>query len=345
MVDYLHNLTPGELVHRRNLLLNQFGRFELEFDSRRSENKLLVKGSEIRWESASSVHPTQQKGHLLARIISPELGFNIHTFRVFKRQIEGGGVDGAYHTHGDAVKYYLEGEGKEIIGDEEYEVKAGDMAFIPANIWHGTENTGEGPMVFVAFHQLPGTHLPVPAPWQYAASDIAGRGDLFTFLEQVSDEEPASLDSASLYSRRQHFLHELGVLDAEFNLRRQEHRYVLSQRDIPKELSFDGAIPLISAELGFDIYALQVSIREVPAGYRDSGFHAHGESVHYILSGQGTQRVNDEELPIESGDLVFIPLGAGHGIINSGNEPLRFLVAEQTPGVYLQRPAPWSEPS
>ena len=345
MVDYLHELTPGELVHRRNLILNQFGRFELEFDHRRSENKLMAKGSEIQWESASSVHPTQQEGHLLARIISPELGFNIHTFRVFKRQIGGGGVDGAYHTHGDAVKYYLEGEGKEIIGDEEYEVKAGDMAFIPANIWHGTENTGEGPMVFVAFHQLPGTHLPVPAPWQYDASDLAGRGDLFTFLEQVSGEEPETLDSASLYSRRQHFLHELGVLDDEFNLRRQEHRYVLPQRDIPKELSSDNALPLISAELGFDIYALQVSIREVPAGFRDSSFHAHGEAVHYILSGQGTQKVNDEELPIESGDLVFIPLGARHGVISSSNEPLRYLVAEQTPGVYLQRPAPWSEPS
>ena len=48
-------------------------------------------------------------------IHSPELGFNIHTFRVFKRSIAGKETDGAFHTHGDAVKYYLQGKGKEKI--------------------------------------------------------------------------------------------------------------------------------------------------------------------------------------------------------------------------------------
>ncbi len=99
---------------------------------------------------------------------------------------------------------------------------------------------------------------------------------------------------------------------------------MLPHRDIPEGLSLDSATPLISAELEFDIYALQVSIRKFPAGYRDSSFHAHGESVHYILSGQRTHRVNDEELPIESWDLVFIPLGARHGVINSSNAPCKF---------------------
>ena len=120
---------------------------------------------------------------------------------------------------------------------------------------------------------------------------------------------------------------------------------MLPQSDIPMELSPDSDTPLISAELGFDIYALQVSIREVPAGYRDATFHTHGEAVHYFLSGRGSQKVNDEDLPVEGGDLVFIPLGARHGVTNSSNEPLRYLAAEQTPGVYLQRPAPWSDQS
>ena len=170
----IQSLDPGQLAARRDEILNHFSRIHSEFDRRRGENRLLVKGEDIQWESASRVHPTQQEGHLLARIISPELGFNIHTFRVFKRQIGGGGVDGAFHTHGDAVKYYLEGKGKEIIDDQEVEVSPGDLAFILANIWHGTENTGDDPMVFIAFHQIPGTHLPIPAPWQYHADDLTG---------------------------------------------------------------------------------------------------------------------------------------------------------------------------
>ena len=114
----------------------------------------------------------------------------VHTFRVFKRQIAGRDTDGAFHTHGDAVKYYLEGKGKEIIGDEEIEVEPGDLAFIPANVWHGTENTGDEPLVFVAFHQIPGTQLPVPASWQYPPSDMEGMGALDSLLESVRDQAP-----------------------------------------------------------------------------------------------------------------------------------------------------------
>ena len=121
----LNGLTPTELASRRNRILEMFGRIDQDFDRRRGENRLLVKKEDVVWEPASRVHPTQQEGHMLARIISPELGFNIHTFRVFKRQIAGRDTDGAFHTHGDAVKYYLEGKGKEIIGDQEIEVGAG----------------------------------------------------------------------------------------------------------------------------------------------------------------------------------------------------------------------------
>ena len=159
MSDDLHSLSGVQLAETRNSLLSQFSRIEIEFDRRRKENRLLVRAEDIQWEDASAIHPTQQEGHRLARIISPEIGFNIHTFRVFQRQIGAGGVEGAYHTHGDAVKYYLRGQGKEIIDEDEYLVEAGDLVYIPANIWHGTENTGDEPMEFKAFHQIPGTTI------------------------------------------------------------------------------------------------------------------------------------------------------------------------------------------
>ena len=339
MPTNFHDLSPAELAERRNLILNHFGRIDSEFDRRRQENRLLVKSEEVEWESASRVHPTQQEGHLLARIISPELRFNIHTFRVFKRQIAGKETDGAFHTHGDAVKYYLEGKGKEIIGDEEIEVEPGDMAFIPANVWHGTENTGDVPMVFIAFHQIPGTQLPVPASWQYPLSDMEGLDDLDELLESARKEDPASMSSAALYSRRQHFLHELGMLDDEMNLRRKSKRWLVRRDEVPWELPSDNqSVPLIAPELGFDIHTLQLSLRIVPAGYRDTMLHSHGEAVHYFLSGSGTQIVGKEELAVTSGDLVFVPAGTRHGFHNRGDEVMRFLVAEQMPGTSIQKP-------
>ena len=345
MPDELDALSPDQLAQRRDSILQRFGRIEEEFDRRRRENRLLARAADIRWESASAVHPTQQEGHRLARIISPKLGFNIHTFRVFQREIGGGGVEGAYHTHGDAVKYYLHGKGKEIIGQEEYQVEAGDLAFIPANIWHGTENTGQEPMVFIAFHQLPGTHLPVPAPWQYHASDLGG-SSLASFLASAAEEDPAAMDSATLYSRRQHFLHQLGVLDDEFNRRRQQTRYVVHWRDIPWEVNAASQpVPLVASERGFNIFTLQVSIRVVPAHYQDSTSHSHGESVRYCLNGTGLQTVEDTTLEMGTGDLVFVPSGARHSLANPGNEPLRLLVAEQMPGTYRQVPSPWRDPA
>ena len=335
----IQSLDPGQLAARRDEILNHFSRIDSEFDRRRGENRLLVKGEDIQWESASRVHPTQQEGHLLARIISPELGFNIHTFRVFKRQIGGGGVDGAFHTHGDAVKYYLEGNGKEIIDDQEVEVTPGDLAFIPANIWHGTENTGDEPMVFIAFHQIPGTHLPVPASWQYHADDLAEHESIDSRIAKMENEDPSAMDSASLYSWRQHLLHELGVLDDEFNIRRKAKNYLVPRDQVPWETPADNqTVTLIAPELGFDIHTLQLSVRVVPPGYTDDTLHRHGEAVHYYLSGQGDQIVGDESVAVETGDLVFIPAGTAHGIKNSADGPMRVLVAEQLPGTYLQRP-------
>ena len=335
----IHGMDPSELAGRRDEILGHFSRIDKEFDRRRGENRLLVKGDDIQWESASRVHPTQQEGHLLARIISPELGFNIHTFRVFKRQIGGGGIDGAFHTHGDAVKYYLEGKGKEIIDDQEVEVSPGDLAFIPANIWHGTENTGDEPMVFIAFHQIPGTHLPVPASWQYHADDLTEHESIDSRIATMANEDPAVMDSAVLYSWRQHLLHELGVLDDEFNVRRKAKNYLVPRKEVPWETPADKqTTTLIAPELGFDIHTLQLSVRVVPPGHIDDTFHSHGEAVHYFLSGQGHQMVGDESIAVETGDLVFVPSGTPHGIRNSTDGPLRVLVAEQLPGTYLQRP-------
>jgi len=335
----LSDLTPSQLAERRDLIIGSFGRIDKEFDRRRGENRLLVKAEDIKWESASRVHPTTQEGHLLARIISPELGFNIHTFRVFKRSIAGKETDGAFHTHGDAVKFYLEGKGKEIIDKEEVVVEPGDMAFIPGNVWHGTENTGDEPMVFIAFHQIPGTQLPVPASWQYPMADMEGQDDLDDLLNSTQKEDPPSMGSAALYSRRQHFLHELGVLDEEMDRRRQAKRWLVRKNEVPWELLSDSqTVPLIAPELGFNIHTLQLSIRLVPPGYKDTTFHSHGEAVHYFLAASGRQTVGKEDIQVSSGDLVFIPAGVPHGLHNSGDEVMRVLVAEQLPGTCIQRP-------
>lgn len=57
------------------------------------------------------------------------------------------------------------------------------------------------------------------------------------------------------------------------------------------------------------------------------GFHMHnGESeTYYILSGEGEYNDNGTLCPVGAGDVTHTPSGEGHGIRNTGSEPLEFV--------------------
>ena len=71
---------------------------------------------------------------------------------------------------------------------------------------------------------------------------------------------------------------------------------------------------------GFDILA---------PGMRSCPYHFHHgeEEMFVVIEGEGTLRVAGEMLPIESGDVIFIPAGPGypHQIINTSEAPLKYL--------------------
>lgn len=56
-------------------------------------------------------------------------------------------------------------------------------------------------------------------------------------------------------------------------------------------------------------------------------YHIHtGESEsYYILSGSGLYNDNGQTTPVAAGDVTFTPNGTGHGLENTGSEPLRFI--------------------
>lgn len=61
------------------------------------------------------------------------------------------------HPGSEEILYYLSGEGEQMIEDDEGRpmfrlVHAGEMAYIPADVFHGTENTGTEPMHLLAVY-------------------------------------------------------------------------------------------------------------------------------------------------------------------------------------------------
>ncbi|MFC1798285.1 cupin domain-containing protein [Thermodesulfobacteriota bacterium] len=54
-------------------------------------------------------------------------------------------------------------------------------------------------------------------------------------------------------------------------------------------------------------------------------YHETRESVIYLISGEGIEKVEDEEFPVKAGDILFIPAIERHTIINRSNQELRYL--------------------
>ncbi len=66
----------------------------------------------------------------------------------------------------------------------------------------------------------------------------------------------------------------------------------------------------------------------------DYHHHEKGEHIIVILSGEGLEIVEGGEVPVKAGDVLFIPAGEKHTIVNRSDKELRYLAfMTQAPGV------------
>jgi mannose-6-phosphate isomerase-like protein (cupin superfamily) len=77
---------------------------------------------------------------------------------------------------------------------------------------------------------------------------------------------------------------------------------------------------------------LAVTWVEVPPGAEQRA-HSHPESeqVYVIVRGEGRMQVAGDVEEVGEGDLILIPPGAEHGIVNDSSEPLVYVSAASPP--------------
>lgn len=58
-----------------------------------------------------------------------------------------------------------------------------------------------------------------------------------------------------------------------------------------------------------------------------TGLHVHvqADEFFYVLGGSGVAVLNEQETRIEPGDVIFVPKGHDHKLVNVGEEPLELL--------------------
>ena len=89
---------------------------------------------------------------------------------------------------------------------------------------------------------------------------------------------------------------------------------------------------LISEETGSQ--DLHLGIAELDPGDKHLIHHHQRESeFYYIISGKAIIILDEKEFNAERGTTFYIPAGMKHGIINNGNECLRFLYGFNYPSI------------
>lgn len=59
-----------------------------------------------------------------------------------------------------------------------------------------------------------------------------------------------------------------------------------------------------------------------PTGSTTGHAHDNMEEVYYVVSGEGSMVVGQDEYPIKQGDALYVPPGEFHTTIQKGNLPL-----------------------
>lgn len=104
----------------------------------------------------------------------------------------------------------------------------------------------------------------------------------------------------------------------------------LTEAPIQERNRLRSHILMDAGELGSRNLCVTWAVAE-PGSEQRSHLHAGCEQVYVIIKGSGVMYVSGDERRVEEGDLVFIPPGSEHGLLNDGTDELVFVSAAAPP--------------
>lgn len=141
------NASLGQLQsNAARLYAEQLG-FAAQEEALRRESKVLVRGSELTFESTPMGN--------LAYVVDPRIGFHVKALSTVVAEVPAGKRGGAHRHFYDEIDYILEGRGRCIVDDVEFEVKKGDTLSIPVFGWHQYFNDSDQPLRVMAHSTRP----------------------------------------------------------------------------------------------------------------------------------------------------------------------------------------------
>lgn len=106
----------------------------------------------------------------------------------------------------------------------------------------------------------------------------------------------------------------------ESYLEGETHQHLVKVADYVKFKDSESPTALSSSDIQY-IGAYEYA----PGGWITDHIHSNAEQWYFILNGQGTMKVGDEERLAGPGTVVFVPRNTIHSYRVVGDEPLRIL--------------------
>ena len=106
-----------------------------------------------------------------------------------------------------------------------------------------------------------------------------------------------------------------------------EAEHVRMRGDAPRQWGI-----VVSPE-GVGSERLSFGVQEVDIGSRiPVHVHDREEEILFFWAGKGICILDDEEFEIVPGSTAYIPIGVWHGVVNTGDEPLKLTWCFSPPG-------------
>lgn len=210
-------------------------------------------------------------------------------------------LDGPPHKHNDKdqVFYVTDGVGKVKLGNDIYDVKPGDLAYVPAGLVHQTITTTEVPLSYMLFNVFNG-------------DSKEGHASFADHIEKVKMIRKKQAESGNYNVIEEETL--IDVKPAKFI-----HDIYSGKR---YEFGSNSTILLLDRK---ETNRCELTVVIWPSNSRGAMVaHKEKEQTFFVLNGEGKVTVGEETSGIKPGSVVFIPRNLPH-TTETGNDELTYL--------------------
>lgn len=210
-------------------------------------------------------------------------------------------LDGPPHKHNDKdqIFYITHGIGKVKLGEESFDVKPGDLAYVPAGLVHQTISSGDEPLSYMLFNIFNDT-------------EKEGHATFAEHIEKVKQIRKQQAESGRYDVENEEVLIHVKA-GKFFNNVYSGKRY---------EFGSNSTILLLDRN---ETNRCEFTVVNWPAGNKGAMVaHKEKEQTFFVLKGKGWITIGEETEEVKPGDVIFVPRNTPH-TTESADDDLTYL--------------------